>query len=244
MVSLRTIPLAYILLRLYVLPPSSQPELVCELLDMSPMTTQAHAYRQKFSRKGLKGSCFHSQNHWCREGLRLTCIRGDDSYEMCIDDCSHFCHQCHQQFMSELWLHKLQAHGVQNATDGPYLLLPYSTKVGSVRWRNKPFKPWSMIYCSNLCWSIPLIVSSNSDFAPTKQVPRSDLRVTGENELVSIDSKISIWIALLLRQVKRSSQRLELMTPTLVFVSQNSSGAKDMKSDYSQCWGSLYFISW
>lgn len=90
-------------------------------------------------------------------------------------------------------------------------------------------QPSSLTYRSNLRWSISFIVSSSSDFPPMKLVPRSLLssdagprsakkRLSAQmKELVSMDSKTSMWTALLLRQVRKRPQRLEPVVPPLVF---------------------------
>ena len=74
---------------------------------------------------------------------------------------------------------------------------------------------------------ISLSACSSSDFTPIKFEPRSHLilaagpriekkrRSAQINEFESIDSKTSMWMARLLRQVKTSPHRLDLIEPPL-----------------------------
>ena len=100
--------------------------------------------------------------------------------------------------------------------------------------------PWLV----TLCWSISLRASPSSDFAPTKLVPLSHLRMeTGPRnaknllraqmkELASMDSNSSMWIARLLRQVNTSPQRLELAALPCVFRERIYQGPKTSKPTF------------
>ena len=87
----------------------------------------------------------------------------------------------------------------------------------------------SLVNRSNLTSSNRFRALSSSDFPPIKLLPRAHLSSdTGPGrakkrlraqikELESIDSRTSIWTALLLRQVKRRPQRLLVAAAPLAF---------------------------
>ena len=77
-------------------------------------------------------------------------------------DCNsprHLCHKCHQNLECIY------------ATDDPYLAL--SPKCEAWSGLKSHSQPWSMIYVSNLWWSIYLKALTSSDFPPQKLVPQS-----------------------------------------------------------------------
>lgn len=80
-------------------------------------------------------------------------------------------------------------------------------------------QPWSLTYFSNLRWSISLMALSSSDFPPTKLEPWSHLSNNAgpRSERACVqDSRVSICMALLLRQVNTSPQRFKLVVLPLV----------------------------
>ena len=91
-------------------------------------------------------------------------------------------------------------------------------------------QPCSFRYFSTACLSISAKDSSNSVFAPTKLLPWSHLSLSAGprieknrlrahmNELASIVSRSSMWIALLTKIVKTMPQRLLSATPPLVLL--------------------------
>lgn len=134
---------------------------------------------------------------------------------------------CHAQRLSRLpsvspdvrvWVVILQLQNTWRLTHGGWSRYAAPKPPKCEAWGGLKYhaRPWSLTYFSDLRWSISLMALSSSDFPPTKLVPRSHLSnnqglwsakkclKAQMKELVSMDSRVSIGMAQLLRQVNTS----------------------------------------